>query len=151
MVEYFVFRKKDITIFYSELTDLMCEILASNISQGYPDNTPKDYVIKMSDYIEDGSAFVVGAKDNCTLVGFSWAYSLKIFDEPRFHINMIGVNAGYRKRGIAQHLVEMQMNEAKKRGVRVIEAMTTRSNKNSYNWFHSLGFEDERVKVKLEL
>jgi hypothetical protein len=29
--------------------------------------------------------------------------------------------------------------------------MTTKANENSYRWFHSMGFVDERVKVKLEI
>lgn len=151
MIEYFVFSKDDVEKFYSDLISLMENVLADNIPQKYPDNISEDYVRNMKTYIQDGSAFVVGAKDNSSLAGFSWAYALDVFDERRFHVDMICVNPSYRKRGIAKQLVKMQSKEAKRQGIHVVEAMTTRSNENSYNWFHSLGFEDERVKVKLEI
>ncbi len=151
MIEYFIFNKDDVETFYPELTTLMGTVLADNIPQNYPDRLPEDYVKRMKTYIQDGSAFVVGAKDNSVLAGFSWAYALDIFDERRFHIDMICVNPSYRKRGIAKQLVKMQLKEAKRRGIRAVEAMITRNNENSYNWFHSIGFEDERIKVKLEI
>lgn len=151
MIEYFVFTPNEVKVFCSELTTLMGIVLADNIPQNYSDSLPKDYVKRMETYIQDGSAYVVGAKDNSTLAGFSWAYALDVFSERRFHIDMICVNPSYRKRGIAMQLVKLQLEEAKRQNIRAIEAMTTRSNENSYNWFHSLGFEDERVKVKLEI
>lgn len=151
MIDYFVFNKDDVGMFYREIIVLMEIVLADNILQNYPKSLSEDYVKKMETYIQDGSAYVVGAKDNSILVGFSWAYALDVFSERRFHIDMICVNPSYRKRGIAKQLVNMQLREAERRGIQAVEAMTTRSNENSYNWFHSLGFEDERVKVKLEI
>ena len=129
----------------------MSIILSDNISQDYPNDLPEQYVLKMPGYISDGSAIIAGAVCDKKLIGFSWAYELSIFNEKRFHIDMIGVSPEFRKRGIAKSLVEMQIKEAEQRGICIIEAMTTRANNNSYDWFHSLGFEDERVKVKLEL
>src|SRR5699024_7295791 len=117
MIEYFVFTKNEVRTFYPELTTLMGIVLADNISQNYSESLPEDYVRRMENYIQDGSAFVVGAKDNSKLVGFSWAYALDIFDERRFHIDMICVNPSYRKRGIAKQLVNMQIKEAERRGI----------------------------------
>ena len=151
MIEYFVFCREKAEVFKEDLINLMEILLADNISQRYPNSLPAEYVKKMIAYIEDGSAFVVGAKDVNKLVGFCWAYTLDVFDEHRFHIDMICVDSKYRKMGVASHLVMMQKEEAKKRGIYVLEAMATRKNENSYNWFHSLGFEDERVKVKLDI
>ena len=151
MIEYFVFDKSDVGLFYKDLVVLMETVLADNIPQNYPDGLAEEYVKRMAEYIEDGSAYVVGARAGDVLAGFSWVYPLNIFNESRFHIDMICVNPDYRKMGIAGRLVELQIEEARKRGIHAIEAMTTKSNENSYNWFHSLGFEDERVKVKLEI
>lgn len=151
MIEYFVFDKEKAKVLKEDLINLMGIVLADNIPQRYPNSLSEEYVQKMITYIRDGSAFVVGARDENKLAGFSWAYVLDVFDERRFHIDMICVDSKYRKEGIASHLVMMQIEEAKKRGIHALEAMTTRKNENSYNWFHSLGFEDERVKVKLEI
>ena len=64
---------------------------------------------------------------------------------------MIGVDPEYRKQGIAKRLIDLQIKETKKRSIYIVEAMTTKSNLNSYNWFHAMGFNDERVKVRLDL
>ena len=151
MLEYSVFKKEDVSNFYYQLVFLMEMVLKDNILQSYPDTLPIDYVNNLSVYIEDGSAYIVGAKDGESLAGFSWAYELKIFNEKRFHIDMICVDPGYRKKGIAGKFVKLQIDEAKRRGIKSLEAMATRGNENAYHWFHSLGFEDERVKVKLEI
>lgn len=150
-VEFKVFVPEDVCFYKRDLVSLMKNVLSDNITQQYPDDLAEEYVKKMPAYIEDGSAIIVGALSDGSLAGFSWAYELKIFNERRIHIDMIGVNPAYRRNGIARRLVEMQIEEAKRRNITIIEAMTTRANENSYNWFHSMGFADERVKVKLEI
>lgn len=150
-MEYMLLQASDIISHENEMLYLMNIILKDNISQLYPNDLAKQYVSKIPGYIEDGSAFVVGAFEDGILVGFSWAYELSIFGERRCHIDMIGVNPEYRKRGIAKKILELQINEIKKRGISIVEAMTTRNNENSYNWFHSMGFDDERVKVRKDL
>ena len=130
---------------------LMNIVLKDNITQEYPKDQADKYVEKIPGYIEDGSAIVSGVFDGALLVGFSWAYELNIFGERRVHIDMIGVDPIYRKRGIAKQLIDLQIEETRKRGITIMEAMTTKDNDNSYNWFHSMGFNDERVKVRKNL
>ncbi len=150
-LEYRVMTPEDIAACREDITMLTQTILAENITQHYPEDLAEQYVSKMPGYIADGSACVVGALLDGELAGFSWAYELAIFGERRLHIDMIGIKPRYQKRGIARHLVEIQMEEARKRGIRILEAMTTKGNAAAYTWFHSLGFEDERVKVRLDL
>lgn len=144
-------KPDDVPSHQTELISLMEIVLEDNISQKYPSNQAAVYVGKISGYIEDGSAIVSGAFVDEQLVGFSWAYELSIFGERRVHIDMIGVNPKYRRQGIAQNLIDIQIEEMKKRDIHIIEAMTTRSNLNAYNWFHSMGFIDERIKVRRDL
>ena len=92
MIEYFVFDRKKGEDLKKDLINLMGTVLADNIPQRYPNSLSAEYVEKMIAYIEDGSAFVVGAKDDNKLAGFSWAYVLDIFDERRLHIDMICVD-----------------------------------------------------------
>lgn len=141
----------DITDNRMEMVRLMELVLRDNILQNYPDDLAEQYVLKIPGYIEDGSAIVAGAFEEGVLVGFSWAYELSIFDERRVHIDMIGVNPDFRGRGIARRLVDIQIEETQKRGISIMEAMTTKDNVHSYNWFHSIGFQDERVKVRRNL
>lgn len=150
-IQYIKMNTDDIEKYRNELILLMRMILADNISQNYPGDLAEQYVSKMSDYVSDGSAIIFGAVHEGILVGFSWAYEMTIFGERRMHVDMIGVDLKFRRSGIAKKLLEKQIKEAKKCNIYIIEAMTTKANKNSYNWFHSIGFDDERVKVKLEL
>lgn len=150
-MEFRLFQAMDVETYKDELIRLMRIVLCDNITQDYPASQAEIYVEKIPGYIEDGSAIVVGAIEKGNLVGFSWAYELSIFEERRIHIDMIGVEQKFRMNGIARRLVELQIEEAKQRGISIIEAMTTRKNENSYNWFHSMGFIDERVKVRKDI
>lgn len=133
------------------LIELMEIILCENIPQNYPKTLAENYVDKIPGYIADGSAIVSGAYINDKLMGFCWGYELNIFDEKRLHIDMIGVNKDCQKQGIASGLFEIQKDVAKERNIKIIEAMTTKSNTNSYQWFLRQGFCDERVKVMMNL
>lgn len=150
-IEYKELTPKDIRKYEKSLICLMEIVLCDNLTQDYPDNLAKEYVQKMPGYIQDGSAIIVGGflKDN--LIGFSWAYEMNIYGEKRLHIDMIGVDPSFRKRGIAYSLLKIQIQEAERRKIKIIEAMVTRANENSYSWFHSIGFVDERVKVRMEI
>lgn len=150
-MHYRILQAIDIEEHKDEMIVLMDMVLRDNITQNYPSNQALLYVEKIPGYISDGSAIVSGAFDENKLVGFSWAYEFSIFGERRVHIDMIGVDLAYRKQGIARKMIELQIQVIRKRGISIVEAMTTKSNVNSYNWFHFMGFEDERVKVKLEL
>lgn len=150
-MEFKIMKASDVEENRKAMIALMDMILSDNITQKYPDDQAEQYVDKIPGYIEDGSAIVAGALEAGVLVGFSWAYELSIFEERRIHIDMIGVAPQYQKQGVAKKLVELQEKEAKKRGIHIMEAMATKANGSSYHWFHSLGFADERVKVRRDL
>lgn len=150
-MEYRLLKPSDVAKYRIQMVELMEIVLNDNITQKYPPNQAEIYVGKISGYIEDGSAIVSGAFDNENLIGFSWAYELSIFGERRVHIDMIGVNQEYRKQGVARNLIDIQIEEIKKRNINILEAMTTKANSNSYNWFRSMGFKDERIKVRKDL
>lgn len=150
-MKYRFLKSSDIINHHAEMIELMRIVLADNITQAYPSNQAELYVNKIPEYLEDGSAIVTGAFENGILIGFSWAYELSIFNERRVHIDMVGVDSAYRKQGIARKLVELQIEETKRRGICIVEAMTTKDNVNSYNWFHSMGFTDERIKVRRDM
>jgi Acetyltransferases len=151
LMEYKILNALEVNKYKESLIYLMNIILKDNITQDFPADQAERYVNRIPNYIENGSAIVVGAIIDGVLIGFSWAYELDIFGERRVHIDMIGVHPDHRKCGIAKNLVNIQIEETKKRGISKIEAMTTKSNENSYKWFHSMGFTDERVKVKRDL
>lgn len=150
-IEYKVLTSEDIGVYKEEMTYLMEIVLHDNITQDYPNDLAARYVQKMPGFIQDGSAVIVGGFLQDKLVGFSWAYEMNIFGERRLHIDMLCVDSSFRRKGIGYNLLQEQIQEAKRREIEIIEAMTTRNNENSYHWFHSIGFEDERVKVRLEL
>ena len=130
---------------------LMEKVLKDNISQNNLLNQGDIYINKIHSYIMDSSVIILDAFKEGVLLGFPWSYELAIFGGRRKHIDMIGVNLDYRGQGNVTKMVELQLQETKKRGISIAEDMTTKNNTNSYNRFHSVGFKDERVKMKLEL
>ena len=104
--------------------------------------------MKMAKYIDDGSAIITGAICNDKLIGLLWAYKLNIFGEKRLHIDMVGVENCYRGQHVAKRMMDEQINQARKHDIKVLEAMVTKKNDNSCKWFRSMGFVDERIKMK---
>ncbi len=130
-----------------ELIELMEITLRDNITQKYPDTLSKEYVDKIPGYIEDNTAIVIGAFAGDLMVGFIWGYVTHIFDETRVHSYMGAVNPDYRGNGIAKRLMELQFEEAKKRGIYQVEAMVTASNEAAHKWHLKTGFVDDRIKM----
>lgn len=146
-IEYRNLTTQDIEDNKKELIDLMEITLKDNISQNYPETLSTEYVNKIPGYILDNTAIVIGAFYDNKLVGFIWGYVTKIFDETRVHSYMGAVNPEYRGNGIAQRLMELQFDEAKKRGIYLVEAMVTASNEAAHKWHLKTGFVDDRIKM----
>lgn len=140
--------ENDIDKYKIALIELMKITLSENIIQKYPEELPESYVNKMPGYIEDNSAVIIGAFDNEKLVGFIWGYIIQIFEETRLHSYMGAVDPHYRGYHIAKRLMEQQFEEARKRGIFIIEAMVTKENQAAYNWHLKTGFREERVKMR---
>ena len=138
----------DISKYKEELIELMDITLSDNIEQKFPEKLAERYVDKMSGYIEDNSAIIIGAFEGKKLVGFIWGYITHVYEEVRVHSYMGAVNPYYRGYHIAKRLMEKQFEEAKNRGIYIIEAMVTKSNQAAYNWHLKTGFEEERVKMR---
>ena len=85
----------------------------------------------------DDYEFVIPAQKGNKSVSGSEAY--KIIG------NAVPPLLGYH---IAKRLMEKQFEEAKNRGIYIIEAMVTKSNQAAYNWHLKTGFEEERVKMR---
>lgn len=139
---------EDIDKYKSELIELMRITLSENIIQKFPDELPGNYVDKIPGYIEDNSAVIIGAFDSEKLVGFIWGYVTNIFEETRLHSYMGAVDPNYRGYHIAKKLMEQQFEEARRRGIFIIEAMVTKENQAAYNWHLKTGFQEERVKMR---
>lgn len=146
-IEYRNLTVEDVENNKEELINLMEITLKENITQNYPQTLSAEYVEKIPGYIIDKSAIVIGAFSNDCLVGFIWGYVTKIFDETRVHSYMGAVNPNYRGNGIAKRLMELQFEEAKKRGIYLVEAMVTASNEAAHKWHLKTGFVDDRVKM----
>lgn len=138
----------DINTYKIELIELMRITLLENIIQKFPEELPETYVEKIPEYIKDDSAVIIGAFDGRKLVGFIWGYVTHIFEEVRLHSYMGAVNPHYRGYHIAKRLMEQQFEEARRRGIFIVEAMVTKENQAAYNWHLKTGFQEERVKMR---
>lgn len=101
----------------------------------------------MESFINDESAYVIGAFDEEKLVGFIWAYKKMFNKKEKIHVNHLYVNGEYRRRGIATELLKSVIDYAKKNNITDIELIATVSNKNAINLYKKLGFEIERLNM----
>lgn len=147
-IKYKFLTVDDINRNYNYLLDLLNMIFKENISQDFNDNLVEIYIKSLPQYINDGSAIVIGAFDNNQLIGFHWCYYLDVFGERRVHSYFVGINSKYQGKGIASKMLREIENIAKSNGVFIIESMVTYNNKNALAFHQNKGFEIERLKMK---
>ena len=147
-ITYKLMKATDVEEYASDLKLMLQKTLEDNIEQKFPSTLAEEYVTKMPGYIDDGSAIIIGAFDEKKIVGFLWGYEVHVFDERRVHNAENHVLAEYRGKGIAKEMLEHLEEEAKKRGICILEAMCTASNQGAYNYHVKNGYKVERIKFK---
>lgn len=147
-ITYKLMESCDILDNQKSLINMLNKTLEDNLTQNFPENLAEEYVNKMPSYIEDGSAIIIGAFDEDKIIGFLWGYEVDIFGEKRIHNAENHVIEEYRGRGIARTMLECLEDEARKRGVFILEAMCTASNESAYGYHIDNGYEVERVKFR---
>jgi lipopolysaccharide/colanic/teichoic acid biosynthesis glycosyltransferase/ribosomal protein S18 acetylase RimI-like enzyme len=103
---------------------------------------------QLKEYINEGSAILIGSFDEEVLTGFVWLYERNHFGECRLHINEIAVKEQYRGKGIAKHLMSEAEKYAKDREIETIDLFVTERNNEALNMYRNLGFLSERLYMK---
>ena len=136
----------DIVTSEKELIELLEICLANNI----PNSSYElacEYFIRLKEYIQDGSAVVVGAYDSGALIGFQWVYEIGYNGEIRFHSTFDSIYPHYQGIGIGSRLMNAIVEIAKERNISAIEAMCTVSNEAAVKYHQHNGFVIERYKM----
>lgn len=126
------------------------QVLNMNCIPNKEDDIKKIYN-NMINYIEDGSAIIIGAFEEKKLTGFIWAYKVLVNNETRFHINYFIVNEKNRNSGIGKKLMDEICVIAKENNIKKIELMVTTKNEGAINFYKKQNFEVERIKLCKEI
>lgn len=148
MINIRLLDSTDIKKYKTELINFMQMVLSENTDQEIPHDLPEEYVHNMEEFIENKTAIIMGAFDEDKIIGFHWGYETKNLNERRIHSYFNAIENNYRGQKIGSRFFARLEEEAKKRGIYIIEAMCTYDNKIAVNYHLHNGFEIERLKVK---
>lgn len=130
---------------YSDrIIELLDEVLDINnvvVDKNYSLNL----VSEMGKFIDDGSAYIVGAFDDEKLIGFIWCYRRIFNQEERLHIYHFIVDKTCRGAGVGQQLINTAFTYAQENNISKIDLMATSSNKQALNFYYKNKFVDERL------
>lgn len=106
---------------------------------------------KMIEFINDGSANIIGAVEDDVIYGFIWIYTKIVNNVKRYHINYFVVDENKRQNGIGKKLICEVYKMAKENGIKKVELMVTAQNENAVNFYKKQEFEIERFLLCKEI
>ena len=142
----------------SDIPDLMtlnAQIQAHHVALSPQDFHPKAEPKRVRQLFErqmdDPGQTILLAREGATAVGYVWYEALEANDGtfsrsgPRIYVHHIGVNANYRRRGIARRLMNRVIADA---GRREIGLSSSALNDQAHAFFESLGFAPFRITFR---
>ena len=134
----------------------LAEFYKKNIdSCSYIDNfTLEDANLKIDSLIEhvyNKKAIVYGYFDECSLVGYIWAYEHKYRDERRVYVSEVRVEENYRGKGIGRMLLHAIQDTAVEMGFKALYIHAEASNSGAIRLYENEGYELERVQLRKQL
>ena len=146
MIEIKLINQDLAKLYEKDFKTYIGQVLKAN----YIDNTDKrieGIYNNMLEYINDGSAFIVGAFQKEEMVGFIWAYERNLNNKKRYHINYFIVNEENRKQGIGKKLIDEIYKIAKKNNIEEIELIVTERNSGAVQFYNKEDFKVERITL----
>lgn len=150
MINYQIAAKSDIELLMRSRIEMLKVV--NDLKPDYQFNP--DFINKSKAYFENGDQTTVLAFADETVVGCASICYINImptFDHPtgkRAHLMNVYTNSEYRRQGIAYHMVNMLMKEAKERGVTEITLDATQSGRSLYQ---KCGFVDSKECMSINL
>lgn len=141
MIDYRIATKDDIDLLMESRLETLKDV--NNLEPGYPFSP--DFVDNSRTYFENGDQTTVLALMGETVIGCAsmcYINFMPTFSHPtgkRAHLMNVYTNSKYRRQGIAYHMVNMLIDEAKERGVTEISLDATQSGRALYQ---KCGFVD---------
>ena len=143
MITYMNASRRDMENLMSTRLEMLREV--NDLSEDY--TFPDNLVDSSRLYFEDGNQTTILAMDGRKVVGcasVSYIEVMPTFAHPtgkRGHIMNVYTKKDYRGQGIARHMMELLINEAKLRGVTELILDTTESGRALY---HACGFTESK-------
>ena len=150
MITYMNASRRDMENLMSTRLEMLREV--NNLSEDY--TFPDNLVDSSRLYFEDGNQTTILAMDGRKVVGcasVSYIEVMPTFAHPtgkRGHIMNVYTKKDYRGQGIARHMMELLINEAKLRGVTELSLDTTESGRALY---HACGFNESKECMVLTI
>lgn len=150
MIDYRIATKDDINLLMESRLETL--IVVNNLEPDY--QFSPDFVDNSRTYFENGDQTTVLALMGETVIGCASMCYINImptFSHPtgkRAHLMNVYTNSQYRRQGIACHMVNMLIKEAKDRGVTEISLDATQSGRALYQ---KCGFVDSTECMVLNL
>lgn len=130
-------------------------------AQGRPDIFRSDFCDELRDHVyrvfEADNADVVVALADGTVAGFAMVQYIDRPESPYlcarrfYHVEEFGVDAAYRRRGIATALMEFCRREAAEKGFDRLELDVWTFNDGAMKFYESLGFQTYRRYMELKI
>lgn len=149
-MEYLIAGKKH----SKQLVQIRLEMLkkVNSLDENY--QFSEDFVKEVKKYFAKGDQVNILALDDGKAVGcatLSFVYIMPTFSHPtgnRAHLMNVYTNEGYRRQGIARHMVQMLIDIAANRGVTEITLDATESGRPLYQ---AMGFESSASCMTMNL
>lgn len=149
MINYRIATKDDINLLMESRLEMLKVV--NNLESEY--QFSPDFVDNSRTYFENGDQTTVLALKDETVIGCASICYINVmptFDHPignRAHLMNVYTNNQYRRQGIAYHMVNMLIQEAKERGITEISLDATQSGRALYK---KCGFVDSEECMVLK-
>lgn len=137
---------KDVKDNEMEIKGLFKEILELNFRDC--NNKILEVYNNMKNFIEDGSAILLGAFKENKIIGFIWAYLIK---ENTYHINYFAVDKNNRSLGIGQELLDELYKIARENNINTIELLVEAHNDRAIKKYKNNDFKEQFIKMEKKL
>lgn len=115
---------------------------------GKCENKISEVYDNMKNFIEDGSAILIGAFEESKIVGFIWAYLIR---EKTYHINYFAVDKEKRRLGIGQKLLDKLYVIGKENNIVNIELLVEPNNDKAIKKYKNNDFQEKYIKMEKKL
>lgn len=152
MITYKITSASDLETLISIRLEMLLQV--NNLPSDY--SFSKDFVNETKEYYENGNQTTVLAFDSETqkAIGcatLSYIYIMPTFDHPtgkRGHLMNVYSNPDYRRKGIGKTMVQLLIDEGKKKGITEISLDATQMGEKLYS---AMGFSKNDAAMVLEL
>ena len=97
---------------------------------------------------KDGSAILIGAYSNGTIVGFLWAHRNVFLGERRVHLAHIVVKSNFRRNSVGTQLLHELEKISQFEEINKIELMASIENEQTIEFYKSMNYRVSRVQLE---